>query len=117
IPIGRPSSSFARSAAAWGSSPSSSSERSVPEPDLRVAELVVRFVSDRVYRSVCILPGQVRTTPLRGGPSPSMKALISSDRVPAPSGPYSPGLRVGEWIFLSGQGGFDTTTGKVVSDD
>ena len=46
-----------------------------------------------------------------------MKALISSDRVPAPAGPYSPGLRVGEWIFLSGQGGFDTTTGKVVSDD
>ena len=46
-----------------------------------------------------------------------MKALISSDRVPAPAGPYSPGLRVGEWIFLSGQGGFDPTTGKVVSDD
>ena len=46
-----------------------------------------------------------------------MKALIRSDRVPAPAGPYSPGLRVGEWIFLSGQGGFDTTTGKVVSDD
>jgi 2-iminobutanoate/2-iminopropanoate deaminase len=24
---------------------------------------------------------------------------------------------VGEWIFLSGQGGFDPNTGKVVSDD
>ena len=46
-----------------------------------------------------------------------MKALISSGRVPAPAGPYSPGLRVGEWIFLSGQGGFDPATGKVVSDD
>jgi 2-iminobutanoate/2-iminopropanoate deaminase len=46
-----------------------------------------------------------------------MKALISSDKVPAPAGPYSPGLTVGEWIFLSGQGGFDPTTGKVVSDD
>ena len=46
-----------------------------------------------------------------------MKALISSDQVPAPSGPYSPGLTVGEWIFLSGQGGFDPNTGKVVSDD
>jgi 2-iminobutanoate/2-iminopropanoate deaminase len=46
-----------------------------------------------------------------------MKALISSDKVPAPPGPYSPGLTVGEWIFLSGQGGFDPNTGKVVSDD
>ena len=46
-----------------------------------------------------------------------MKALISSDKVPAPPGPYSPGLTVGEWIFLSGQGGFDPNTGKVVSHD
>src|SRR6267154_5606335 len=48
---------------------------------------------------------------------PSMKALISSDKVPAPPGPYSPGVTVDEWIFLSGQGGFDPNTGKVVSDD
>jgi len=46
-----------------------------------------------------------------------MKALIRSDKIPAPPGPYSPGLTVGEWIFLSGQGGFDPNTGKVVSDD
>jgi 2-iminobutanoate/2-iminopropanoate deaminase len=46
-----------------------------------------------------------------------MKSLIRSDKVPAPAGPYSPGLRVGDWIFLSGQGGFDPTTGKVVSGD
>jgi enamine deaminase RidA (YjgF/YER057c/UK114 family) len=26
-------------------------------------------------------------------------------------------VTVGEWIFLSGQGGFDPNTGKVVSDD
>jgi 2-iminobutanoate/2-iminopropanoate deaminase len=46
-----------------------------------------------------------------------MKALISSDKLPAPAGPYSPGLTVGEWIFLAGQGGFDPSTGKVVGDD
>ena len=46
-----------------------------------------------------------------------MKALISSEDTPAPVGPYSPGLSVGEWIFLSGQGGFDPQTGKVISDD
>jgi 2-iminobutanoate/2-iminopropanoate deaminase len=46
-----------------------------------------------------------------------MKALITSAEAPAPAGPYSPALSVGEWIFLSGQGGFDPKTGKVISDD
>ena len=46
-----------------------------------------------------------------------MKAPISSDKVPVPAGPYSPGLTVDEWVFLSGQGGFDPNTGKVVSGD
>jgi 2-iminobutanoate/2-iminopropanoate deaminase len=46
-----------------------------------------------------------------------MKARISSEKVPTPPAPYSPWLTVGEWIFLSGQGGFDPDTGKVVSDD
>ena len=46
-----------------------------------------------------------------------MKALVSSDKLAAPAGPYSPGVTVGEWIFLSGQGGFDPNTDKVVSDD
>jgi enamine deaminase RidA (YjgF/YER057c/UK114 family) len=34
-----------------------------------------------------------------------MKTLISSEDAPITVGPYSPGLAVGEWIFLSGQGG------------
>jgi 2-iminobutanoate/2-iminopropanoate deaminase len=46
-----------------------------------------------------------------------VKAVIDSDKAPAPVGPFSPGLSVGEWIFLSGQGGFDPKTGKIVSDD
>ncbi|HEX8025698.1 MAG TPA: Rid family hydrolase [Candidatus Limnocylindrales bacterium] len=46
-----------------------------------------------------------------------MKALISSDKVPVPAGPYSAGLTTGEWIFLSGQGGFDPRTSNVVSGD
>ena len=45
-----------------------------------------------------------------------MKAVIDSDKAPTPVGPYSPGLSVGEWIFLSGQGGFDPQTGKIVGD-
>ncbi|HLX18964.1 MAG TPA: Rid family detoxifying hydrolase [Gaiellaceae bacterium] len=46
-----------------------------------------------------------------------MKTLISSEDAPAPVGPFSPGLSVGEWIYLSGQGGFEPKTGKMISDD
>ena len=46
-----------------------------------------------------------------------MKTLISSEDAPIAAGPYSPGLSFGEWIFLSGQGGFDPATGKMISDD
>ena len=46
-----------------------------------------------------------------------MKTLISPEDAPATAAPYSPGLSAGGWIFLSGQGGFDPETAKVVSDD
>jgi 2-iminobutanoate/2-iminopropanoate deaminase len=46
-----------------------------------------------------------------------MKEVISAAGAPATAGPYSPGLIVGDWIFLSGQGGFDPGTGQLVSDD
>jgi 2-iminobutanoate/2-iminopropanoate deaminase len=46
-----------------------------------------------------------------------MKTVISPEGTPPAVGPYSPALSVGEWIFLSGQGGFDPDTGKVISDD
>ena len=46
-----------------------------------------------------------------------MKTLMSADNAPAPVGPFSPGLSVGDWVFLSGQGGFDPKTGKMISDD
>jgi 2-iminobutanoate/2-iminopropanoate deaminase len=46
-----------------------------------------------------------------------MKDLVTSAEAPAPAGPYSAGLRIGDLIFLSGQGGFDPDTGQLVSDD
>jgi 2-iminobutanoate/2-iminopropanoate deaminase len=46
-----------------------------------------------------------------------MKEILISAEAPAPAGPYSPGLLVGDWIFLSGQGGFDPATGELASDN
>jgi 2-iminobutanoate/2-iminopropanoate deaminase len=39
--------------------------------------------------------------------------LITSPDAPPPAGPYSPALRIGEWVFLAGQGGTDPGTGKL----
>jgi 2-iminobutanoate/2-iminopropanoate deaminase len=46
-----------------------------------------------------------------------MKTLINLESGPTTVGAYSPGLSVGGWIFLAGQGGFDPKTGKMISDD
>lgn len=42
-----------------------------------------------------------------------MKEAITSDRAPAPGGPYSAALAVDGWIFLAGQGGTDPVTGSM----
>ena len=46
-----------------------------------------------------------------------MTELITPPGVLVAAGPYSPGLLTGDWIFLSGQGGFDPETGELVSDN
>ncbi len=45
---------------------------------------------------------------------------MAVEPLPTPSappalGPYSPAVRAGDWVILSGQGGFDPATGKVVA--
>jgi 2-iminobutanoate/2-iminopropanoate deaminase len=44
-----------------------------------------------------------------------MKQLIKPDAAPDLGLPFSPAVAVGDWIFLSGQGGFDAS-GTLVSD-
>ena len=39
--------------------------------------------------------------------------LITSPAAPAPAGPYSPALRVADWVLLAGQGGADPATGTL----
>jgi 2-iminobutanoate/2-iminopropanoate deaminase len=44
------------------------------------------------------------------------KQQISTKAGASPVGPYSQGLRVGDFIFVSGQGPLDPATGKITGD-
>ncbi len=46
-----------------------------------------------------------------------MKQAVLSDKAPAPIGPYSQAVRVGDWLFLSGSLGIDPATGEFVPGD
>ena len=43
-----------------------------------------------------------------------MKSAISTNAAPQAIGPYSQAVRVGEWLFCSGQIGLDPTTSEIV---
>jgi len=45
-----------------------------------------------------------------------MKQLVSGKGVARSTGRYSPGLRAGDFVFVSGQGPLDPDTGKVVGE-
>lgn len=42
------------------------------------------------------------------------KQALSSDRLPPPVGPFSPAIRYGDLLFLSGQVGLDPSSGRLV---
>lgn len=44
-----------------------------------------------------------------------MKEIISTDKAPAPMGPYSPVVAFDKLIFVSGQGPIDTETKELVT--
>lgn len=42
------------------------------------------------------------------------KEVVVSDKIPKPIAPYSPGIKAGNFVFISGQVAFDPMTGEVV---
>jgi 2-iminobutanoate/2-iminopropanoate deaminase len=46
-----------------------------------------------------------------------VKQAISSPQAPNPAGAYSPALRAGDLLFISGQIPIDPTTGQIVQGD
>ena len=45
------------------------------------------------------------------------REACTTDRIAAPVGPFSPGVRVGEFVYISGQVAQDPTTGRLVGGD
>lgn len=45
------------------------------------------------------------------------KQAIAVEGAPKAIGPYSPAVRAGEWVFLSGQVPFDPATGQLIEGD
>jgi 2-iminobutanoate/2-iminopropanoate deaminase len=46
-----------------------------------------------------------------------MKKIIQTENAPKPVGPYSQGIQVGNFLFVSGQVAIDPNEGKIVAND
>ncbi|MFX1465612.1 MAG: Rid family detoxifying hydrolase [Promethearchaeota archaeon] len=44
------------------------------------------------------------------------KEVIVSEKIPKPIAPYSPGIKAGNFVFVSGQVAFDPLTGEIVGN-
>lgn len=53
----------------------------------------------------------------QGGLSARVKQAINVPGAPKAIGPYSPAVRAGQWLFLSGQVPFDPATGQLIEGD
>ena len=47
---------------------------------------------------------------------PDQVQAVTSANLPTPVGPYSPGMVIGNLVFVSGQAGRDPATGKLAGD-
>ena len=67
-----------------------------------------------IYISVFYL---TRSPSEPAGPAtaPAGRSVVLPPGAPAPLAPYSPGIRAGDFVFLSGQLGMDAATGQLVA--
>src|SRR5690349_18106246 len=72
-----------------------------------IAKTPSENVSSRARPIRCIVPDPADSVPA------VERVPITSDAVPPPASAYSHGLRVGDLVFLAGQGGFDPQTRKL----
>jgi 2-iminobutanoate/2-iminopropanoate deaminase len=96
--------------------PGRSARRIVPQQLKRLWKVADGFVRIGRARGA----RRFRSAPLprdATGGTAVMSELIAPPYAPPAAGLYSPGLLTGNWIYLSGQGGFDPDTGELVSDD
>jgi 2-iminobutanoate/2-iminopropanoate deaminase len=67
----------------------------------------------------CGTTGRIGHDAALPGPAPTVAAplheVIASDHAPAAIGPYSQAIRVGDWLFCSGQIPLDPATGELVT--
>jgi 2-iminobutanoate/2-iminopropanoate deaminase len=45
------------------------------------------------------------------------KQFVRTTKAPSPVGPYSQGIKAGNFLFVAGQGPVDSKSGKIVGDD
>jgi 2-iminobutanoate/2-iminopropanoate deaminase len=45
------------------------------------------------------------------------KELVTTDKIAAPVGPFSPALRTGDFVYVSGQVAQDPATGRLIGGD
>ena len=55
--------------------------------------------------------------PERGVGGPGTRQPVSAPNAAKPIGPYSPAIRAGNLLFISGQVGFDPATGTLIEGD
>jgi len=59
------------------------------------------------------MPGSLHRGHAESHPSPAREA-VSAPRAPKAIGPYSQGIKAGDFVFTAGQAGVDPATGKLV---
>ena len=68
-------------------------------------------------RSDAPLTGVGTSTPIEGRQVEMAKQCIQPKGAPAPLGPYSPAVRIGDTVYCGGQIAMDPATGQLISDE